>query len=247
VPPLIRYQGTAVDTQGVPLEGPYTLKFRLYPSATGGTAAWTETHDPVPIDKGHFAVLLGSVAPLTAMDWTQPCWLSVQVNGEPELSPRQQITSVPTAIVADKLATPVATSDITDDDNALVPTGAVILWDGASCPTGYTRLSAYDNRFLRASATAGQPGGADTHDHGASTGSHALAIAEMPSHMHGQVGSPSGGGNWNRSVVGQDWNGGGITSSHQTAAAGGGQGHSHTIASADSRPAFMTILLCKKD
>ena len=106
VPALIRYQGTAVDSNGVGLEGPYTLTFRLYPAATGGTAAWEEIQPNVPIAKGQFSVLLGSVKPLTAMDWSQPCWLAVVVNGGAELAPRQQITSVPMAIMAERLSTP---------------------------------------------------------------------------------------------------------------------------------------------
>ena len=40
VPSLVRYQGQAVDTNGVPLEGPYTLKFRLYNAETAGTIVW---------------------------------------------------------------------------------------------------------------------------------------------------------------------------------------------------------------
>ena len=99
VPHLIRYQGQAVDTGGVPLEGPYTLTFRLYDAATGGQVLWQEIQ-PVSLTGGHFSVLLGQVTPLDAMGWEASCWLGVQVNEEPELSPRQQITSVPLAILA---------------------------------------------------------------------------------------------------------------------------------------------------
>src|SRR3989338_2844398 len=165
VPSLIRYQGQAVDTNGVPLEGPYTLKFRLYNAETAGTIVWEETQTNVPLSKGHFSVLLGSGTALTEVDWAQPCWLSVQVNGEPELAPRQRITSVPLALRA-KTAEEIKTSGITDDENSLVPTGAIILWNGATCPVGYTRLPAYDGKFLVGSSSAGTPGGSNTHTHG---------------------------------------------------------------------------------
>ena len=49
VPHLIRYQGQAVDAQGVPLEGPYTLTFRLYTAETDGAILWQETHEQVPL------------------------------------------------------------------------------------------------------------------------------------------------------------------------------------------------------
>ncbi len=103
VPHLVRYQGQAVDSQGVPLEGPYTLTFRLYDAETAGTKVWEETQTNVPLDKGRFSVLLGQVTPLT-LDWSKPLWLSVQVGTDPELAPRQRITSVPLAIVAERLA-----------------------------------------------------------------------------------------------------------------------------------------------
>ena len=100
VPALIRFQGQAVDSQGVPLEGPYTLTFRLYDAATAGTKLWEEPQ-AVTLSKGHFSVLLGQGTPLTGMSWSQPCWLSIQVGAQAELAPRQQFTAVPIALRAD--------------------------------------------------------------------------------------------------------------------------------------------------
>lgn len=99
--PLIRYQGQAVDTQGVPLEGPYTLTFRLYQTAAGGAAHWEERQEAVPLTRGYFSVLLGSKTSLDGIAWDQPAWLGIQVNDQPELLPRQQITSVPLAVRAE--------------------------------------------------------------------------------------------------------------------------------------------------
>ena len=70
VPHLIRYQGQAVDSQGVPLEGPYTLTFRLYNAVTAGTKTWEEPQTGVQLSGGNFSVLLGSVTSLQAVDWT---------------------------------------------------------------------------------------------------------------------------------------------------------------------------------
>lgn len=97
---LVRYQGQAVDSQGVPLQGPYALTFRLYDADAGGTVVWQEVQANVPINKGHFSVLLGQVTSLT-VDWSQSLWLSIQVGTDPELLPRQRITSVPLAIRAE--------------------------------------------------------------------------------------------------------------------------------------------------
>jgi hypothetical protein len=108
VPKLMRYQGQALDSQSVPLEGPYTLTFRLYDAASGGANVWEEAQPNVPLSQGHFSVLLGQVAALN-VDWSAPRWLSVQVNAEPELAPRQQITAVPMASMAEHVDGPICT------------------------------------------------------------------------------------------------------------------------------------------
>lgn len=253
VPHLIRYQGQAVDSKGVPLEGPYTLTFRLYDAETGGTKLWEETQANVPITKGHFSILLGQVTPLTTMSWGEPCWLSAQVGTEPELSPRQRITSVPLAMRAEKaegLINPVTTSTITDDANKLVPSGAVILWTGASCPSGYTRFTALDGKFLVADATYNAAaGGSNTKDisHQHSAGSYTAA-----DHTHGagsylitntntHGGGCCGGGvnNGTTPVTGTSGSSGPLAVSG-TSGTGGS-------ASLDIRPAFATLLLCQKD
>ncbi len=244
VPHLVRYQGQAVDSQGVPLQGPYTLTFRLYDADTAGTIVWQEQQANVPLNKGHFSVLLGQVTALN-VDWSQSLWLSIQVGTDPELLPRQRITSVPLAIrseVAEGLVTQITTSTITDDANKLVPSGAVILWTGASCPAGYTRLVTYDDFFLTGSSTAGVTGGSNTHAHGA--GSYA-----GPSHIHGagsyavaptttHGGGCCGGGLSNPPAT---------TPVSGTSAADGTGAVTGASAAVDSRPAFKTVLLCKKD
>ncbi len=259
VPHLIRYQGQAVDSQGVPLEGPYTLTFRLYDAATAGAKVWEEQQAGIPLTGGHFSVLLGQVTSLDAVTWNRPLWIGLQVGTDPELSPRQAITSVPLALVAERLETPVTTSTITDDANRLVPLGAVILWTGASCPTGYTRLSSLDGKFLVSDAGYNPAaGGSNTrdlrHDHGGATGSHTLTVAELPPHDHGENDNVSMDLSNNKGLYGS--NPGGHASMFspkpRTDMTGGGQPHTHPLApglpaALDIRPAYATILLCQKN
>ena len=96
IPQLIRYQGTLVDANNVPLEGTYTLTFRLYEATTGGTALWTETQTAIPISRGVFNVLLGQATPLN-LTFEKDYWLSTQVGTDVEMTPRQRLTSVPYA------------------------------------------------------------------------------------------------------------------------------------------------------
>lgn len=48
---------------------------------------------------------------------------------------------------------------------ALLPQSIILLAD-AACPTGWTRVSAFDGLFVRGAATYGATGGGGTHSHG---------------------------------------------------------------------------------
>lgn len=247
VPHLVRYQGTAVDANNIPLEGPYTLTFRLYNAATGGTAVWTETHTNAPVTKGRFSVLLGQNTALS-VDWSVPLWISIQVGTDPELSPRQQITSVPLAIraeVAEGLATQITTSTITDDANKLVPSGAIVLWTGASCPAGYTRVAALDGALVKLGSVYAAPAAAGAtelpaHSHTGSSHTHT-----QTAHLH----------TMNVRLAGQTtvWNStdGPITSSTEFGGLSGGgdqTGASGTGTTSSTGSGMVTTLLaCKKN
>ncbi|MFH1277283.1 MAG: hypothetical protein ABIK65_02750 [Candidatus Eisenbacteria bacterium] len=115
-PPLINYQGLLTDDSGVPLTGDHALVFQLYPSSLpDAEVLWTETHDPVAVDGGVFHVILGSTAVIPADVWENlELWLGVQVDGDPEISPRTRVTSVPysfRAEIADSASAAAADED----------------------------------------------------------------------------------------------------------------------------------------
>ncbi|MBX2996161.1 MAG: hypothetical protein KF681_15145, partial [Bdellovibrionaceae bacterium] len=77
-----------------------------------------------------------------------------------------------------------------------VPSGAVMAFDLASCPTGWTAHAASQDRVLvgsGASYALNATGGANTgttssdgaHAHSGASGSTAITVAQMPSHNHG--------------------------------------------------------------
>jgi len=101
VPSLMNYQGVLSDpTTGDPVpDGDYDIRFALYGVASGGTALWTETQT-VTVETGLFNVLLGSVNPLSPDDFTGATYLGVKVGADAEMTPRQQVVSVPYAIHA---------------------------------------------------------------------------------------------------------------------------------------------------
>ena len=94
ISPHMSYQGVLKDDLGnaVP-DGTYDVTFKLYEAASGGTEIWTETQS-LPVEGGIMNVLLGSVVSLTTLSWEVPYWLGISVEGETELDPRTELTTV---------------------------------------------------------------------------------------------------------------------------------------------------------
>jgi hypothetical protein len=138
IPRLINYQGKLTDSTDKPLtDGVYKITFRLYETEGGGSAIWTEVHDPkvgtgVTIQKGIFNTLLGGVTALN-LAFDKPYWLSIQVGSDAEMAPRQRIASSAYALranVADNAdtvdgfhasQTPAANQILALDSNAKLP------------------------------------------------------------------------------------------------------------------------------
>ena len=95
VPQLINYQGLLTDASDNPITGSYTIQFKIYNQASGGSALWTETHQNVTITDGVFSVILGasSTIPYTLFDGTDK-YLGITIGSDSEMSPRKQLVSV---------------------------------------------------------------------------------------------------------------------------------------------------------
>ncbi len=105
----ISYQGHLTDADGEPIDDTLPMEFRLYTDPKGGDALWTEERtgtNAVPVKKGLFKVMLGSVEPLSMEVVSQELWLGISVDGDSEMTPREQVGRVP---IADTLNQPVMT------------------------------------------------------------------------------------------------------------------------------------------
>jgi hypothetical protein len=102
VPHIINYQGIIEDENGVPLYGPHTLTFRIYPdSAQGAPVLWIEEHSNVQLGNGQFNVLLGSLTQIhDSLFASDERWMGISVDYSAEIKPRTQITSVAWALKA---------------------------------------------------------------------------------------------------------------------------------------------------
>ena len=100
VPQTVNYQGYLTDSGGTPVDGTVQMTFKIYNVATGGIALWTETQSNVAVSDGIYSVVLGSVTPINLAFDTQ-YYLGVEVETDGEMTPRQALTSVPYAFMAD--------------------------------------------------------------------------------------------------------------------------------------------------
>lgn len=99
VPQTMSYQGVLRHGDGsVVPNGLYSVTFRIYDVAVGGSEIWMEPR-AVEVDDGIFNVTLGTVTPLTIPFDTQ-YWLGVSIEEDPELAPRTELTSSPYAFRA---------------------------------------------------------------------------------------------------------------------------------------------------
>ncbi len=104
IPQMLSYQGKLTDTLGQPVpDGSYSLRFRLYTEPSGGGPFWTETQS-ISVRGGLFHAMLGAESPIYFLPDSGGLYLSLQVESEPELSPRLRIVSAAYAYVTERAA-----------------------------------------------------------------------------------------------------------------------------------------------
>ncbi|MEW5922938.1 MAG: hypothetical protein AB1746_03035 [Candidatus Zixiibacteriota bacterium] len=97
VPGTMSYQGILTNSSGNPVpDGSHNVLFIIYDEAD--SVRWEESHTINTIN-GLFSVQLGSNgSPLTADVFNHTeCWLGITVEGDPEITPRTQLNTVPYA------------------------------------------------------------------------------------------------------------------------------------------------------
>jgi hypothetical protein len=103
VPLTLTQQGRLLDNTGVAVDGvQLTFTFTLYTAATGGAGIWTENQSITP-DKGYFSAKIGDTTafPSTIFDGSRgTLYLGIKIGSDAEMAPRQELTSVPFALLA---------------------------------------------------------------------------------------------------------------------------------------------------
>jgi hypothetical protein len=94
IPKMINFQGRLTDASGkFVTDGNYSLTFRIYADSTGGSSKWSEVQS-LAVSKGLFNAILGSQTPIpdSIFNYTNT-WLGIQVGADPEMTPRQRLSS----------------------------------------------------------------------------------------------------------------------------------------------------------
>ena len=256
VPKLINFEGKLTEIDGTPISGKKTITFRIYDSETGPIPPiWMETREVV-IDNGFYSILLGSVNGFpSSMKFDTTYWLSVQVSGEDEMTPRYQIGAVPYAINADMVDG--------KDSTEIIPRGVIVMWSGtlATIPNGWHICDGTNetpdlrDRFILGVASSSE-------NPGATGGSHSVTLttANLPVHTHSGTTDTSGAHRHNVEVRSSGEAGtrvmstysGWPLSGYQETESAGAHTHSFTTGSTgsgtafDNRPAYYKLAYIMK-
>lgn len=156
--PTFSHQGRLLDENGNPVpDGNYTVEYKIYNVASGGTAAYTESSS-VAVEDGLFTTSLGLTSLITPTIFAQPTWLEISVDGE-TLTPRQQLQGSPYAFSLVSGAVVQGSEPLERTYAGLEDTGAalVVLNNDASATGGngllaINRSSSTDSAALQARA-----------------------------------------------------------------------------------------------
>ncbi|MBU1026335.1 MAG: hypothetical protein KKA31_01230, partial [Candidatus Margulisbacteria bacterium] len=101
IPQQINYQGKLTDENNVPIaDGAYSIAFRIYDDETAGSAIWYGIQT-VTTESGFFNVVLGTSASIPTSVFTgEARWLSINVDSDGWMTPRQKLVSVGYAFYA---------------------------------------------------------------------------------------------------------------------------------------------------
>lgn len=134
--PRISVQGTLRKGTGVTVpDGNQDITFKLFPSATGGTAVWEE-QATVEVVGGVYAHMLGSVTPLDPASFSQTLYVGIVINGK-ELLPRSELSYSPYTMFVQYAATAGALTSTA----GFVPPGAVMAFAGYNPPDGWLKCN----------------------------------------------------------------------------------------------------------
>ena len=202
VPAQVNYQVMLTDDADNPISNDtLPVTFRVFDDPDAGTQLWDEAHSVETNGIGVATVILGETSPLDGLDFNQPLWLEVVVDGQ-VMSPRRAFLAVPyamQAVNASELGGTAAGEYLTEAESGA--SGAINAPDN---PLDWTMLKSVPAGFADGVDDAG--GAGDGHSLDASDGSPTDVVRVSP---YGTVYVGTGHGSYPDSSLiranGGDW------------------------------------------
>ena len=103
LPSEMMQEGLLLDADGNPLEGPRTIRVRIWNDLAAGQAVHDETFQNVQLVEGYYFIAIGSTRPLNASLFAGNAFLGLTIDNGQELAPRLALRKVPAAFLADNV------------------------------------------------------------------------------------------------------------------------------------------------
>jgi hypothetical protein len=198
-PSLVPIQGFLTDAAGIPVDGTAQFRISFYATASAPADAYLfrETQ-VVTVDHGAFLLLAGSIGSLDLALFRDngAAFVGVQVGSDPEMTPRLTVGTTPYAGYAEYAGDSETLQGLNPADFAPsetgVPAGAVMHFDLAACPPGWSELTAARGRTIMALTAGGTVGGTvgtplgdlENRTHSHNTSAATATSAASGSHAH---------------------------------------------------------------
>ena len=99
---VIKQQGRLLSVSGAPTNGTFSVAVRIFESATGGVAAYTQTVENVVGSNGTYSFTFGTNrAEFISAFTNAEAWLELSINGD-AFVPRQRFVAAPYVVLAGK-------------------------------------------------------------------------------------------------------------------------------------------------
>src|ERR1041385_6099907 len=166
-PQRFNYQAVARDGSGNPIsEKGIAVKTSIVDGSAGGTVIFSESFTPTTTKQGLFSIQIGSGTVVTGafsnIVWdASPKFLKVEIDpaggSSFTLLGTSQLLSVPYALAADRLVTPLAIKDLSDVSDTAPNVDQVLKWDGTSWVPGNGSGSLTTSTALAGDGSANSP------------------------------------------------------------------------------------------
>jgi len=95
IPDTLNIHGKLLNNGGSPQTGTFSMNFSIYDVASGGVNIYTQTQSVTTDENGIYTLILSG---LTGVNFSQQTYLGVTVESDSEMTPRINLTSVPSAL-----------------------------------------------------------------------------------------------------------------------------------------------------